>query len=281
MYLYVPYPLCNVPRYSRIPRLRPSPGAPGQWRGSGPAAATGAGQGSSTSPDSGPGGRRPLLLSYLPQRPDTHDPWGANAACQQVWTFIVFALEAFDWCSYLICSSKMNLNIWTAITRLMDTEWEWPPLFFRCLDESEESAPAPPPPPGVPDCPICGKKFKSQKSRSAHLKRCSSDMGVASAVLLQALQRQAEETQNVPTANRLWVILPQCSPAARKHLNIRLSLQLVTTFDAALQVFLRQNVAVDDFYHPLMEGFLCIISVSLTDGEVWTSPDHVCIAFPQ
>ncbi|KAF3844136.1 hypothetical protein F7725_016184 [Dissostichus mawsoni] len=52
----------------------------------------------------------------------------------------------------------------------------------RCLDQSEESAPAPPPPPpGVPDCPICGKKFKSQKSRSAHLKRCSSDMGVAPA----------------------------------------------------------------------------------------------------
>ncbi|TNN63114.1 Structure-specific endonuclease subunit SLX4 [Liparis tanakae] len=67
----------------------------------------------------------------------------------------------------------------------------------RCLDESEGSAPAPPPPPpGVPDCPICGRKFKSQKSRSAHLKRCSSDMGVAPAVLLQALQRQTEEAQN-------------------------------------------------------------------------------------
>ncbi|XP_029286358.1 structure-specific endonuclease subunit SLX4 [Cottoperca gobio] len=72
----------------------------------------------------------------------------------------------------------------------------------RCLDESEESAPAPPPPPpGVPNCPICGKKFKSQKSRSTHLKRCSSDMGVAPAVLLQAVQRQTEETQDVPTAN--------------------------------------------------------------------------------
>ncbi|KAK1885922.1 Structure-specific endonuclease subunit SLX4, partial [Dissostichus eleginoides] len=74
----------------------------------------------------------------------------------------------------------------------------------RCLDQSEESAPAPPPPPpGVPDCPICGKKFKSQKSRSAHLKRCSSDMGVAPAVLLQALHRQTEETPNVPTTNTL------------------------------------------------------------------------------
>ncbi|KAM9363639.1 structure-specific endonuclease subunit SLX4 [Symphorus nematophorus] len=80
----------------------------------------------------------------------------------------------------------------------------------RCLDKSEESSTAPPPPapppappPGVPDCPICGKKFKSQKSRSAHLKRCSSDMGVPPAVLLQVLQRQAEETQNVPNANTL------------------------------------------------------------------------------
>ncbi|XP_026158990.1 structure-specific endonuclease subunit SLX4 [Mastacembelus armatus] len=78
----------------------------------------------------------------------------------------------------------------------------------RCLDESEESGPAPPPPPpppapGVPDCPICGMKFRSQKSRLAHLKRCSSDMGVSSAVLLQALQRQAGETQNVPSANTL------------------------------------------------------------------------------
>ncbi|XP_035034156.2 structure-specific endonuclease subunit SLX4 [Hippoglossus stenolepis] len=71
----------------------------------------------------------------------------------------------------------------------------------RCLDDSEESAPPPPPPPALPECPICGKKFKSQKSRSAHLKRCSSDMGVLPAVLLQALQRQAEETQNVPTVN--------------------------------------------------------------------------------
>ncbi|KAG7223637.1 hypothetical protein INR49_015362 [Caranx melampygus] len=74
----------------------------------------------------------------------------------------------------------------------------------RCLDESEESAPAPPPPPpGVPDCPICGKRFKSQKSRSAHLKRCSSDMGVSPAVLRQVLQRQAEENQAVPTGNTL------------------------------------------------------------------------------
>ncbi|KAM9856957.1 structure-specific endonuclease subunit SLX4 [Aulostomus maculatus] len=70
----------------------------------------------------------------------------------------------------------------------------------RCLDESEHVPTLPPPlprqPPAVPDCPICGKKFKSQKSRSTHLKRCSSDMGVSPAVLLQALQRQAEETQN-------------------------------------------------------------------------------------
>ncbi|XP_029916094.1 structure-specific endonuclease subunit SLX4 [Myripristis murdjan] len=73
----------------------------------------------------------------------------------------------------------------------------------RCLDENEDSAPAPPPAPsGVSDCPICGKKFKSQKSRSAHLKRCSSEMGVSPAVLLQALQRQATEAQADSTANQ-------------------------------------------------------------------------------
>ncbi|XP_034544890.1 structure-specific endonuclease subunit SLX4 isoform X2 [Notolabrus celidotus] len=85
----------------------------------------------------------------------------------------------------------------------------------RCLDESEQSAqappppppllpPPPPPPPGVPDCPICGKKFKSQKSRLAHLKRCSTDLGVSPALLMQAVQRQAEETQIIaPAANTL------------------------------------------------------------------------------
>ncbi|XP_072240602.1 structure-specific endonuclease subunit SLX4 [Leuresthes tenuis] len=69
----------------------------------------------------------------------------------------------------------------------------------RCLDGSEQSCPAPPPPSGVPDCPICGKKFKSQTSRSAHLKRCSSDMGVSPAVLLQAVQRQIQESESANT----------------------------------------------------------------------------------
>ncbi|MEQ2184373.1 hypothetical protein GOODEAATRI_007213, partial [Goodea atripinnis] len=64
-----------------------------------------------------------------------------------------------------------------------------------CLDQNEQSGPSLPPPSAVPDCPICGKKFKSQKSRSVHLKRCSADMGVSPAVLLQALQRQAEESR--------------------------------------------------------------------------------------
>ncbi|KAM7418812.1 hypothetical protein PAMA_016101 [Pampus argenteus] len=73
----------------------------------------------------------------------------------------------------------------------------------RCLDESEIHVPAPPLSPGVPDCPICGKKFKSQKSRTTHLKRCSSDMGVTPAVLLQALQRQTEESRSTAAANTL------------------------------------------------------------------------------
>ncbi|XP_077427168.1 uncharacterized protein slx4 isoform X2 [Vanacampus margaritifer] len=69
----------------------------------------------------------------------------------------------------------------------------------RCLDKSEHQMAAVPPPPGVPDCPICGKKFKSHKSHATHLKRCSADMGVSPADLLQALQRQAEETQRTTT----------------------------------------------------------------------------------
>eukprot|EP00063_Salmo_salar_P060779 XP_014035614.1 PREDICTED: structure-specific endonuclease subunit SLX4-like isoform X2 [Salmo salar] len=83
----------------------------------------------------------------------------------------------------------------------------------RCLDESEDSAaPAPPPVPSVPECPICGKRFKSQKSRAAHLKRCSSTMGVAPAVLLQAVQRQVAEGLTDSTANQP----PQAGGSKRK-----------------------------------------------------------------
>ncbi|KAM4595784.1 structure-specific endonuclease subunit SLX4 [Fundulus diaphanus] len=71
----------------------------------------------------------------------------------------------------------------------------------RCLDQNEQSDPSLPPHSAVPDCPICGKKFKTQKSRSGHLKRCSADMGVSPAVLLQALQRQTEESRSSTTAN--------------------------------------------------------------------------------
>ncbi|XP_035259209.1 structure-specific endonuclease subunit SLX4 isoform X1 [Anguilla anguilla] len=72
----------------------------------------------------------------------------------------------------------------------------------RCLDESEGSGPAAPAPPAVPECPICGKMFKHQKSRASHMKRCSAEMGVSSAVLLQALQRQAAETASDSAANQ-------------------------------------------------------------------------------
>ncbi|XP_030638722.1 structure-specific endonuclease subunit SLX4 [Chanos chanos] len=64
----------------------------------------------------------------------------------------------------------------------------------RCLDDSEDSASGRPQKPRIPECPICGKGFKSERSRTAHLKRCSADMGVPPAALLQALQRQATET---------------------------------------------------------------------------------------
>ncbi|CAL9700549.1 unnamed protein product [Knipowitschia caucasica] len=69
----------------------------------------------------------------------------------------------------------------------------------RCLDEEEHIAPAPAP--GIMECPICGKRFKSEKNRASHMKRCSSDMGVPPAVLMQALQRQAEETHSSSATN--------------------------------------------------------------------------------
>ncbi|XP_034150293.1 structure-specific endonuclease subunit SLX4 isoform X2 [Esox lucius] len=74
----------------------------------------------------------------------------------------------------------------------------------RCLDESEDGTAthAPPAPPRIPECPICGKRFRSPKSRAAHLKRCSSTMGVAPAVLLQAVQRQAAEGLTDDTGNQ-------------------------------------------------------------------------------
>ncbi|XP_051551080.1 structure-specific endonuclease subunit SLX4-like isoform X2 [Myxocyprinus asiaticus] len=76
----------------------------------------------------------------------------------------------------------------------------------RCLDASEDSASSAShhshPRPRVPECPICGKGFKSEKSRSVHIKRCSTDMGVSPNDLLQALRRQAAESVNDSTANQ-------------------------------------------------------------------------------
>ncbi|XP_058616847.1 structure-specific endonuclease subunit SLX4 isoform X2 [Onychostoma macrolepis] len=76
----------------------------------------------------------------------------------------------------------------------------------RCLDASESSAPSAShhshPRPRLPECPICGKSFKSEKSRSVHLKRCSSDMGVKPNDLLQALRRQAAETASACTSDQ-------------------------------------------------------------------------------
>ncbi|KAI1886559.1 hypothetical protein AGOR_G00197040 [Albula goreensis] len=80
----------------------------------------------------------------------------------------------------------------------------------RCLDESEGSGP--PPPPAVPDCPICGQRFRSQKSRAAHLKRCSAALGVAPAQLREALQRQAAQT----ASNCAELQPPQAGGSKRK-----------------------------------------------------------------
>lgn len=91
----------------------------------------------------------------------------------------------------------------------------------RCLDEKEVHI-APTQLPGVPECPICGKRFKSLKNRSTHLKRCSSDMGVPPAVLLQALQRQAEETHSIPSINQI----PQTGGNKRKGSSSKSNLPL-------------------------------------------------------
>ncbi|XP_051764126.1 structure-specific endonuclease subunit SLX4 [Ctenopharyngodon idella] len=76
----------------------------------------------------------------------------------------------------------------------------------RCLDANESSAPSAShhshPRQRVPECPICGKSFKSEKSRSVHLKRCSTDMGVKPNDLLQALRRQAAETVSHNTTDQ-------------------------------------------------------------------------------
>ncbi|XP_051977394.1 structure-specific endonuclease subunit SLX4-like isoform X2 [Xyrauchen texanus] len=76
----------------------------------------------------------------------------------------------------------------------------------RCLDACEDSASSAShhshPRPRVPECPICGKGFKSEKSRSVHIKRCSMDMGVPPNDLLQALRRQAAESVSDSTTDQ-------------------------------------------------------------------------------
>lgn len=79
-------------------------------------------------------------------------------------------------------------------------------MLCRCLDASESSAPSAShqshPRPRVPECPICGKSFKSEKSRSVHLKRCSTNLGVKPNDLLQALRRQAAERASDNTTDQ-------------------------------------------------------------------------------
>ncbi|XP_046696346.1 LOW QUALITY PROTEIN: structure-specific endonuclease subunit SLX4 [Silurus meridionalis] len=93
----------------------------------------------------------------------------------------------------------------------------------RCLDERESSTsriPAPPPRaasrPRVPECPICGRGFKSEKTRSTHLKRCSASMGVSPAQLLQALHKQAAELENGQRAGGSSDTSDSSMPARKK-----------------------------------------------------------------
>ncbi|TRY97826.1 hypothetical protein DNTS_014960 [Danionella cerebrum] len=76
----------------------------------------------------------------------------------------------------------------------------------RCLDACEVSAPSTShnsrDRPRIPECPVCGKNFKSEKSRSVHLKRCSADLGVKPNVLVEALRRQAVETERESTGDQ-------------------------------------------------------------------------------
>ncbi|KAM9305472.1 structure-specific endonuclease subunit SLX4 [Gastrophryne carolinensis] len=69
----------------------------------------------------------------------------------------------------------------------------------RCLDQGEGGQ-SNPVVPVVPSCPLCGKNFATEKSRSAHLKRCAAKLEVPAQTLLQAVQRQATEAgTEVPT----------------------------------------------------------------------------------
>lgn len=127
--------------------------------------------------------------------------------------------------------SHYSLTVTRCIFTVIDETQCCVNIFFRCLDGCENNTQASRPPPGVLDCPVCGKKLKSQKSRSTHLKRCSSDMGVSPAVLLQALQRQAQEVQDVPVVNTEWVF----QSYYQTDLNITLNILLLREIDATGQ----------------------------------------------
>ncbi|KAL3879267.1 hypothetical protein ACJMK2_031569, partial [Sinanodonta woodiana] len=47
----------------------------------------------------------------------------------------------------------------------------------------------------VLDCPLCGKPFKSEISRSSHLKKCAAEAGVSTDKMLLLLKKQEEERQ--------------------------------------------------------------------------------------
>ncbi|TSK67253.1 Structure-specific endonuclease subunit SLX4 [Bagarius yarrelli] len=88
----------------------------------------------------------------------------------------------------------------------------------RCLDQHESSTSRVPAPvrPRIPECPICGRGFKSEKTRSTHLKRCSANMGVSPAELLKALQKQAAEQENRQQAGGSSDTSDSSKPAKKK-----------------------------------------------------------------
>ncbi|KAK3603960.1 hypothetical protein CHS0354_000086, partial [Potamilus streckersoni] len=64
----------------------------------------------------------------------------------------------------------------------------------------------------VLDCPLCGKPFKSETSRSSHLKKCAAELGVSTDKMLLLVKKQEEERQIAVAAG----IIPNISRSLLK-----------------------------------------------------------------